>query len=117
MKKIIKLTEKDLTRIVKRVINEQSEFKGMDGGTISSLMREMDIILHKKFGVFDYDPHYDCQEFRQRTDTLEAYDLWLEKNGFSPEWNTSALCFGSKAVVSSNVEKIKNQMIKKGWYK
>jgi len=30
MKKIIRLTESDLTRIVKRVINEQSEIKIFD---------------------------------------------------------------------------------------
>jgi hypothetical protein len=79
-------------------------------------MKQMDMILHRKYGATDYT-HIDCQDFRQDTNRLDAYELWLEKNGFSREWNASSLCFGSNAVVSSNVEKIKNQMIKKGWYK
>ena len=40
MKKIVKLTESDLTRIVKRVINEQSEIKIFDPKQVINIPKE-----------------------------------------------------------------------------
>jgi hypothetical protein len=45
MKKIIKLTESDLTRIVKRVINEENNYTD----TEKKLINDMLVIISKKF--------------------------------------------------------------------
>jgi hypothetical protein len=121
MKKVLRLTESDLVRLVKRVIREQTQTPIVND--TKKLMGDLDVILHKKFGVNDYTI-FDCEEFMYDdskpdgfSETFEQYEKWLGKNGFSKEWNTSRLCFGEKSVPTKNLELIKNRMIKLGWYK
>lgn len=122
MRRIIKLTESDLTRIVRRVIMEQPQTPIVND--TKKLMKNLDVILHNKWEPTLGYTSMDCNEFMYATfasdgvnPEFKEYEKWLEKNGFNKEWNTSRLCFGPDAVPSKNLENIKNRMIKLGWYK
>ena len=121
MSKVIRLTESELVRLVKRVITEQEQTPPVTD--TKKFMTDLDVILHKKFGITDYTPH-DCNEFMYDdskpdgfSETLKRYEIWLVKNGFNKEWNASRLCLGGGAVPTNNLGLIKNRMIKLGWYK
>jgi hypothetical protein len=54
MKKIVKLTESDLSRIVKRVIKEEDEMEGMGMSiTLDDVFDEVRNALHDQFGMYD----------------------------------------------------------------
>ena len=53
MKKIVKLTESDLTRIVKRVINEEIDFDSFNDDTEPILIEIMNSLrpIYKTYGI------------------------------------------------------------------
>ena len=87
MKRIIKLTESDLTRIVRRVIKEQ---KAMSGKDIEFILVKNFLKIIKPQLTFDTSDYNNIDSLFQNLDySLEAlkrmYIRWLEINGFERE--------------------------------
>ena len=89
MKKIIKLTESDLTRIVKRVISEQeSNGKELEFILVKNFLKtinpqiRLDMNNYKNLDIL-------FENFTNENETLDTlkqkYMNWLVKNGFQKE--------------------------------
>jgi hypothetical protein len=116
MKKIVKLTERDLTRIVRRVINEGLYGKSniiIEQSTNSG--NELEKILISKFvdenqpriGVEYKDPSIRDDFFNEYS---SEYQSWLAKNGFK----MSDINLES-GVDQSRLSQISNLIKQKGW--
>ena len=90
MKRIIKLTESDLTRIVRRVIKEQKAMSGKDIEFIlvKNFLKTIRPNLTLERADFDYIDNL-LENFISEGNDLETlkqmYMSWLEKNGFERE--------------------------------
>lgn len=91
MKKIVKLTESDLTRIVKRVIVEQSE------NSLKNIRAEIVTFLNGMSNIWQYSPSHNMSEFAfipkdgdiayngMKYDSFKKYTgkplIWVKKDG------------------------------------
>ena len=112
MKRIIKLTESDLTRIVRRVIKEQKAMSGKDIQFI--LVKNILKTIKPDFTLKrdDYN-YYENIDFLFEM-IIENYDIetckrmymsWLEKNGFERE---------DIYVANDNMSRLQELITKKG---
>ena len=112
MKRIIKLTESDLTRIVRRVIKEQKAMsgKGIEFILVKNFLKTIKPDFTLKWDDYEYIDNlvqdfsfihekYDLETFKR------MYMSWLEKNGFKRE---------DIYVANDNMSRVQELITKKG---
>lgn len=110
MKRIIKLTESDLTRIVRRVIKEQKAMSGKDIEFIlvKNFLKTIRPNLTLERADYDYIDNL-LENFISEGNGLETlkrmYMSWLEKNGFKRE---------DIYVANDNMSRVQELITKKG---